>query len=89
METVDFQDTIGHLFVVDIEFDFKNATERTMAYNEIYPPIIEKHKIIDPCERSVFQLLGQYKEGERGTFCYRSTSKAHATMLKKVFYRCI
>ena len=85
METVDFQDTIGHLFVVDIEFDFKNATERTMAYNEIYPPIIEKHKIIDPCERSVFQLLEQYKEGERGTLGYKSTSKAHATMLKKIF----
>ena len=56
-----------------------------MAYNEIYPPIIEKHKIIDPCERSVFQLLEQYKEGERGTSGYKSTSKAHATMLKKKF----
>ena len=56
-----------------------------MAYNEIYPPIIEKHKIIDPCERSVFQLLEQYKEGERGTLGYKSTSKAHATMLKKIF----
>ena len=40
METVDFQDTIGHLYVDDIEFDFKNGTERIMAYNEIYPPII-------------------------------------------------
>ena len=54
LETVDFKDTIGHLYVVDIEFDYENATEKMMAYNEIYPPIIEKHKIIDPCERSVF-----------------------------------
>ena len=87
METVDFQDTIGHLYVVDIEFDFKNATERIMAYNEIYPPIIEKHKIIDPCERSVFQLLEQYKEGERGALSYKSMSTAHATMFKKTFYQ--
>ena len=85
METVDFKDTIGHLYIVDIEFDYENATEKMMAYNEIYPPIIEKHKIIDPCERSVFQLLEQYKEGERGALGYKSTSKTHATMLKKYF----
>ena len=85
IEAVDFKDTIGHLYIVDIEFDYENATEKMMAYNEIYPPIIEKHKIIDPCERSVFQLLEQYKEGERGTLGYKSTSKAHATMLKKIF----
>ena len=85
METVDFKDTIGHLYIVDIELDHENATEKMMAHNEIYPPIIEKHKIIDPCERSVFQLLEQYKEGERGTLGYKSTSKVHATMLKKNF----
>ena len=43
-----------------------------------------KHKIIDPCERSVFQLLEQYKEGERDALGYKSTSKAHETMLKKI-----
>ena len=59
LEIVNFDDKIGHLYIVDIEFDFKNATEREFAYNEIYPPIIEKQKIIDPCERSVFQLLEQ------------------------------
>ena len=62
MKTVDFKDTIGHLYIVDIEFDYENATEKMMVYNEIYPPIIEKHKVIDLCERSVFQLLQQYKE---------------------------
>ena len=48
IEAVDFKDTIGHLYIVDIEFDYENATEKMMAYNEIYPPIIEKHKSIDP-----------------------------------------
>ena len=71
LEAVHFQDTIGHLYVVDIEFDYENATEKMMAYNEIYAPIIEKHTIIDPCERSVFQLLEQYKEGERGALGYK------------------
>ena len=33
----------------------------------------------------VFQLLEQYKEGEVGAFDYKSISKAHANMLKKIF----
>ena len=82
-EKVDFEDTIGHIYIVDIEFDIKNATERELAYIEIYPPIIEKQKIIDPCERSVFQLLKQYIEGEKGHKSYKSTAKANATLSKK------
>ena len=57
LETVSLDDKIGHLYIVDIEFDVKNATKKQFAYNEIYPPIIEKQKTIDPCERS-------------GTICY-------------------
>ena len=57
LESVSFEDKIGHLHIVDTEFDVKNTTEREYAYNEIYPPIIEKQKTTDPCERSVFQLL--------------------------------
>ena len=57
LESVSFEDIVGHLYIVDIEFDFKNATEREYAYNEIYPEIIEKQKIIDPSERSAFQLI--------------------------------
>ena len=67
-------------------FDLENATKRQLVYNEIYPPIIDKKKTIDPCERSVFQLLEQYKEGDNDNpLAYRATSKAHATMLKKKF----
>ena len=81
LESVSFEDTIGHLYIVDIEFDFKNATEREFAYNEIYPPIIEKQKIIDPCEASVFQLLEQFVRGEKNTpKAYRLTAKAHANL---------
>ena len=72
LENLSFEDTIGLLYIVDIEFDIKNATERN-ACNEIYPLIIEKQKTIDPCERSVFQLLEQFVRGEHTPKVYRST----------------
>ena len=81
LESVSFDDTIGHLYIVNIEFDFKNATERQFAYNEIYPPIIEKERIIDSCERSAFQLIEQFVMGENNVpKAYRSTAKAHANL---------
>ena len=57
IEKVSLEDSIGHLFVVDIEFDEQNATKKQYMYNEIFPPIIEKQKILDANERSLFQLL--------------------------------
>ena len=65
LEKVDFDDAIGHLYIVDNEFDNKNATKRDLTYNEIYPPIIEKQKLFDPCERSVFQLLKNISEDKK------------------------
>ena len=35
LKTVDLGDSIGYLFIVDIEFDKVNATEREYMYNEI------------------------------------------------------
>ena len=83
LENVSFEDTIGHLYIVDIEFDTKNATDRAFAYNEIYPPIIEKQRIIDPCESSIFQLVEQFIRGENDPKAYRSTAKTHANLFKK------
>ena len=80
LENVSFEDTIGHLYIAYIEFDTKSATEREFAYNEIYPSIIEKQRTIDPCERSVFQLLEQFVRGEHAPKAYRSTAKAHANL---------
>ena len=85
LESVSFEDTIGHLYIVDIEFDTKNVTEREFVYNEIYPPIIEKQRIIDPCERSIFQLLEQFVRDEHAPKAYRSIAKAHANLFKKSF----
>ena len=80
LESVSFEDNIGHLYIVDIEFDYKNASEREFAYNETYPPIIEKQKTIDLCERSVFQLLEKFVKSEKGPRAYRVSAKAHANL---------
>ena len=85
-ESVSFDDTIDHLYIVDIEFDFKNATDREYTYNDIYPPIIEKQRIIDPCERSAFQLIEQFIMGKTNLpKANRSTAKAHANLFQKKF----
>ena len=86
LESVSLDDPIGHLFVVDIEFNVKNATERQLLYNEIIPPIIEKQKTLDTDERSTYQLLDMFDttvEGKQKT--YRCTPKLHATMFPKKF----
>ena len=84
LEKVSFEDSIGHLFIVDVKFDVKNATEKQLIYNEIFPPIIEKEKTLDVNERSLYQLLELFEkmsEGKPKTFT--CTAKSHATMFPK------
>ena len=84
--SVSLEDPIGHLFIVDIEFDEKNATKREFLYNEIFPPITEKKKVLDADERSPFQLLDMFDtptEGKPKT--YRCTLKSHSAMFPKKF----
>ena len=45
LQSFSLDDQIDHL---DIEFDDTNTTEKQLVYNEVYPPIIEKQKIMDP-----------------------------------------
>ena len=40
LANVKLEDKLGHLFVVDIVFD--NINEKTLLFNELYPPIFEK-----------------------------------------------
>ena len=86
LEKVSLDDPIGHLFVVNIEFDQKNATKKQFLYNEILPPIIEKQKVLDANEQSVYQLLKLFDETtENKPKPYRCTAKSHATMFPKKF----
>ena len=84
LEKVSLNDQIGHIYVVDIKFDHKNASENQIVYNEIYLPIAEKQKIIDPCERSVYQLIKQYSATEKSSpRTYKATKKAYSTLFEK------
>ena len=86
LETVDLDDEIGHLFVANIEPDEKRATEREYTYNEILTPIIEKQKVLEPNERSVYQLLELFdKTNDDKPKSYHCTEKSHATMFLKKF----
>ena len=86
LERVDLNDSIGHLFVVDISFNYEKAMPRQRVYNEIYLSIFEKQNIIDVAERSIYQLMEQYTEnGDGKSKSYRFTKKAHATLFQKRF----
>ena len=62
LEKVDFNDEIGHPFVVDIEFNYQNASPKQIMYNEIFPPITDEQKKLDANKRSAFQISKQYSE---------------------------
>ena len=49
LDSISHDDKIGHLFTV--------ITEKTLLFNEIYPPIFEKNKKVDPFEKSTLQLM--------------------------------
>ena len=83
-EKVNLDDPIGHIFIVDIEFDYKNATKTQIMYNEIMPPIIEKNTKIPAEKKSVYQLLELYSEDKNGKPNKNKVSvKAHANLFPK------
>ena len=78
-------DKVGHLFIVDIEFDYKNSSEKELFFNEIYTPIFEKKKVLSANERSTFQLLDAMGLNDKGTInSYKTTAKPHAPMDEKI-----
>ena len=53
LKNLSVDNKIGHLFVVDIIFDEKNADEKKLIFSETYTPIFEKKKLIKPYESCV------------------------------------
>ena len=81
---VTLEDKLGHLFVVDIVFDKIN--EKTLLFNELYPPIFEKNKKIEAHQRSCAQIMCVLNMTSRGTMAtLQQTAKIHATLKKKIF----
>ena len=83
--TISHEDKIGLIFNVDIKFH--NINEKTLLFNELYPPVFEKNKKIDPFERSTLQLLSiavrNEKNNKLNSFPYNS--KTHSTLKKTLF----
>ena len=85
LESVSLDDTIGRLYVADIKFDSDKATKCLMVYNEIFLPIVEKDLILEPNERSCFQLLELYCEtDENKPKTYTATTKVHSILFSKI-----
>ena len=83
-EKVNLDDRIGHIFVVDIEFNYKEATKTQVLYNEIMPPFIEKNTKIPAEKKSVYQLLELYSEDKNGKpNKYKISVKVHANLFPK------
>ena len=86
IEGISHKDKIGHLFVVDIMFDFERCSAEELLFNEIYTPVFEKQKVLPPSKRSVFQLLDAMGVNDFAVLnAYKATAKTHSTMGKKIF----
>ena len=86
IEGTSHEDKIGHLFVVDLMFDFERCTAKELLFNEIYTPVFEKKKVLPPSERTVLQLLDATRINDhRGFKCLQGHSITHSTMDKKIF----
>ena len=88
LENVTLEYKLGHLFVVDIKF--ADINKKTLLFNEIYPPIFEKNKKIDPYERSCTQIMSRatvkHNKNKQDTlYSLPFNSKTHATLKEKIF----
>ena len=57
LESLSFEDKIGHLYRVDIEFNVEKATKGQFAYNETYPSLIENKKQLTLVKDQFFNYL--------------------------------
>ena len=88
-ESVSFDNKIGYLHILDIEFDVKNATEREYAYNEIYLPIIEKQKQLILMKDPFFNYLKNLLRAKKAQRLIKRLLKLMLILFKNFFYRCI
>ena len=73
------------MFVIDLFFNAKNANEKQLLYQEVFPPVIEKQKILEAYERSTYQLLELFDKTKEELKSYRCTPKSHANLFPKTF----
>ena len=85
LDRISHDDSIGHLFIAEIKFHNKNL--KTSLLNEIYSPIFEKNKKMEPYMRSTVQLISVVRRSKekdiRNSFKY--PSKTHSTLQGKIY----
>ena len=82
LDSISHDDKIGHLFTVSIKFD--QIYEKTLLFNETYPPIFQKNKKIDRFERSTLQLMSAMIRDEKKKKFSFSLKNTFNTERKKV-----
>ena len=83
LDKISHDNNIEHLFIVDIKFH--NVNPKTLLFNEIYPPIFEKNKKMEPYERSTLQLMSIMVRNEEKDKInsFPCTSKTHSKLKEK------
>ena len=85
LDRITHNDNIGHLFTVDIKFH--DINEKTLFFNELYPPIFHKKQKNRPFWEVNFAAYECHvrddEKGKINTFSYNS--KTHSTLKEKRF----
>ena len=70
-----------------MDIKFHNSNEKSLLFNELYPPIFEKDKNFDPYERFTLKLLSAavMNEEKNTTKSFPYNSKIHATLKENKF----
>ena len=84
VKSISDEDEICYPFLIDIEFDWRNANKKQLFFSENYTPIFEKKKVLPACGRSVFLILDTIRLNDKGLInSYKTTAKPQATPSKK------
>ena len=83
IEAISHEDKIGHLFIVDVEFNTEKEPKRNCYLMNSIHPYLKKRRS-SPRQRSVYQLLDAMRLNDQDLLnSYKATSKTHSTMDKK------
>ena len=85
LDSLFLDNNIGDLFTVDIKFH--NVNEKTLFFNELYPPIFEKTRKLTLLKGLRYNLLVSLSENEEKNTLnsFPCNSKTHSTLKEKKF----
>ena len=86
LDHLSHEDSICHLFIVDIKFHNRNPN--MMLFNEIYPPIFQKNKTVRAHETSTVHLISVLSRNEqRGIInSLKCSAKTHSKLDEKISF---